>query len=581
MRITALLLCVAHMLCANICQKPIVVIIPSYNNIGWYEGNLASVCFQDYDNYRIIYIDDASTDGTADAVQAYIDNYDLADRVTLIRNTTNRGALANIYYAVHSCADHEIIVLLDGDDRLKHTRVLQRVNQAYADDVWLTYGQFERHPQGDIGYCTDIPADIITRNSFRTYTWVTSHLRTFYAKLFKQINKKDLILDNEFMRVTWDRAIMLPMLEMAGERIRCIPEVLYIYNEANPLNDFKLYLKKQLFYERIIHSMSAYARLTNLFEDSTTMSTNSHPAWVYHDFDKAMRLQEFPCALAVTKHIVTIDGRVLYTFFKDLYERNNFTALAKRSILLEPKIPKIIHQIWLGGPLPEAFEQLCASWKQYHNNRGWLYKLWTDEDVAKLTLYNQSFFDATDNPGVKSDLLKWELIYSFGGFYLDVDYEACKALDIQWRTTSPTGLQLEYSLLCYDFVTALQPLDGQFVQLGAALFGARPQHPILAHCIATIKDDWHHQGAPKKSGPVHFTKSFFATAGQDNNLDIALPAFYMYPLGCTQHELLYEQWLQQGAYAVHHWAKSWMPATFRLRRFKSLANDAVTESWND
>jgi glycosyltransferase involved in cell wall biosynthesis len=251
--------------CAQIAQKSMVIIIPSYNNIAWYEGNLNSACFQEYDNYRIIYIDDASTDGTGDAVQAYIEQHQLADRVTFIRNTTNKGALANIYYAVLSCNNTDIIVLLDGDDRLMHNRVLQIVNEAYADEVWLTYGQFQGDPDGVMGCCAPMPAHVIASNSFRRHAWVTSHLRTFYAKLFKNIKAEDMIADNEFMRVAWDLAFMIPMLEMAGERIRFIPDVLYLYNKRNPISDFRINLVKQEQYERMIRSKPMYTRIDHLF----------------------------------------------------------------------------------------------------------------------------------------------------------------------------------------------------------------------------------------------------------------------------------------------------------------------------
>src|SRR5437868_2077214 len=42
-------------------QKPIVVIIPSYNNVQWCVKNIESVLTQNYSNYRVIYIDDCST----------------------------------------------------------------------------------------------------------------------------------------------------------------------------------------------------------------------------------------------------------------------------------------------------------------------------------------------------------------------------------------------------------------------------------------------------------------------------------------------------------------------------------------
>src|SRR4029077_19930708 len=108
----------------------------------------------------------------------------------------------------------------------------------------------------------------------------------------------------------------------------------------------------------------------------------------------------------------------------------------------------------------------------------------------------------------------WEIVYRYGGVYIDVDFECLKPLDIFHHM--------------YDFYTGIQPLDTHFLQLGAALFGAVPGHPILKHCIETIKDDWKRKGAPTKTGPVHYSKSFFATAGKSGLLDVALPSFYFY-----------------------------------------------------
>jgi len=287
--------------------------------------------------------------------------------------------------------------------------------------------------------------------------------------------------------------------------------------------------------------------------------------WPYITFDTAMQKNNFSNIhnlYAVTEKIMSVDGLHLYKFFEELYERN--CTIAAHTDL---QIPKIIHQIWLGSPLPEEFEVLQQSWIEYHLDRGWVYKLWTDEDVAQLQLYNQEFYDATDNYGVKSDILRWELLYHFGGVYVDMDYECLHALD-----------ELHYT---YDFYTALQPLDTSFIQLGAALVGSRTGHPILKHCIETIKDDWHHKGAPKKTGPVHFTKSFYACAGQDGNKDIAFPAFYFYPLGCQQATYNKADWIQKGAFAVHWWAKSWMPKQYRPALSRNIDNDLSAKSWND
>ena len=169
--------------------------------------------------------------------------------------------------------------------------------------------------------------------------------------------------------------------------------------------------------------------------------------------------------------------------------------------------------------------------------------------METFNLYNQEYYDASDSVGVKSDLLKWEVVYRYGGVYVDVDFECLQQLDL-----------LHYT---YDFYTGIQPLDTDLVQLGAALFAARPKHPILRHCIETVKDDWHKKGTTIKTGPIHFTRSFYATAGKKGSYDIALPASYCYPLGCTETTLTRSEWVEQGAYAIHHWAKSWMPKKYR------------------
>jgi mannosyltransferase OCH1-like enzyme len=230
-------------------------------------------------------------------------------------------------------------------------------------------------------------------------------------------------------------------------------------------------------------------------------------------------------------------------------------------------IPKIIHQIWLGGEVPEEFKALMQGWIDRYVPRGWEYRLWTDADIESFGLYNKAFYDQTTNYGVKSDILKWEIIHRLGGVYIDVDFEPLQLLDVLHHT--------------YDFYVGIQPLDTQFLQLGAALFAATPGHPILRHCIETIKDDWHHHGAPTKTGPVHFTKSFFKMAGKDGRRDIAFPASYMYPLGCQEKTLDYETWIHNGAYAIHHWAKSWMPKNYRPAKFRTINNDDSSKSWND
>lgn len=225
-------------------QKPIVVIIPSYKNERWVEKNLKSVFNQKYDNYRVIYVNDCSPDATGAMAEKIIDECSSSGRTRLINNSTRVGAMENLYHAIHLCKDNEIVVVLDGDDWFAHDYVLAYINCIYANkDIWLTYGQFQEYPSTYIGhlYSMPFPKSVVENNSFRLYRSLPiSHLRTFYAWLFKEIKCEDLMKDGKFYSMSSDKAMMAPMIEMAGTHWTCINEILYIYNNSNPINDHRV-----------------------------------------------------------------------------------------------------------------------------------------------------------------------------------------------------------------------------------------------------------------------------------------------------------------------------------------------------
>ncbi len=248
-------------------ERPIVVVIPSYNNKDLYKINLDSVALQNYRNFRVIYIDDCSTDGTGDLVWEYIRENQLEERFTLLQNKQNQGGLANYYMAAWMCEPSDIIVNLDGDDWLAHEEVLQTLNEVYSDpDVWMTYGQYVSYPEGYEGHCEALPDEVIQANGYRQYPWVTSHLRSYYAGLFQKIKVEDLLYGGQFYPVAWDLAMMLPMLEMSGWHSRFIPHVLYVYNEDSPLNDFLLRREFQLHCACVILGKQCYEPIENLFD---------------------------------------------------------------------------------------------------------------------------------------------------------------------------------------------------------------------------------------------------------------------------------------------------------------------------
>ena len=234
---------------------PFVILIIGKNNGAYLEKNLGSVFLQCYDNFRVIYIDDASDDGSESLAANLIENSCLRKKTQFVRCEQARGVLRNIVDSVKECGNEEIVVVLNGEDCLAHEWVLQRLNQYYADpDLWIAYSQ-----------CIEYPSYKIS--SFRQYmqNGRTSpvqfpRFQTFYAKLFKQIDDADLRYQGEYIQGAAEIGYMLPMLEMAEDHCQCLSDVLYVVNSQGS----ELDREYRAFFEKYIRSLQPYQRIISL-----------------------------------------------------------------------------------------------------------------------------------------------------------------------------------------------------------------------------------------------------------------------------------------------------------------------------
>ncbi len=245
-----------------------VMIVPSYNNEKWCIQNIRSCVNQKYPHWILFYINDCSTDNTGRIVEKYIRDRNLQDKCHIIHNHERKGALRNLYEIIRKCKSTDVIVTIDGDDMLSHDQVLDTVSKAYATGTtWITYGNYMKYPSYEPGRCKDLPKKIQEKRKFRSYKWITSHLRTFYAGLFHKIDKEDLKWNGKFYPTTWDLAMMFPMLEMASQgHITYINQILYLYNTQNPISDNKAHRELQQMLDNQIRSKNKYKPLDKLFK---------------------------------------------------------------------------------------------------------------------------------------------------------------------------------------------------------------------------------------------------------------------------------------------------------------------------
>ena len=244
-------------------NKHFTIVIPSYNNANYYKKNLDSIFSQDYKNFNVVYIDDSSTDKTYELVKTYLEQHNVLDNVTLIHNSQNQKALYNLYHAIHSLKNDTIVVIVDGDDWLPSNDVLSYLNATYQNPkVWLTYGEYQEFPNDMPGISAPVKRSILKKAKARSIPWKFSHLRTFYAGLFKEIKLEDLMYKGTFFDVGYDMAIMYPMIEMARVHTYYTPKISYIYNHDSPLNDDKVRQDHQLNIAKVIRAQNIYPKLS-------------------------------------------------------------------------------------------------------------------------------------------------------------------------------------------------------------------------------------------------------------------------------------------------------------------------------
>ena len=242
------------------------IIIPLYNAEQWLARCLKTARAQNYDNYRVIIVNDCSTDNSKSAIENQIEGN---EKFTLISTPQNGGSLSSIKFGIDFADPHDedVIVLLDGDDWLARPDVLTILNNVYNNnDCLMTYGSYAEYPANIKGkFSRQLPKNIIKEKLFREHIWVTSHLKTFKYKLWKNIKQEDMLDNNgRIYAMAGDLCLMFPMLEMAEERSLFIEDILYVRNGANAINEHYVNRDLQEDLERIIRKKSVYPRLEEI-----------------------------------------------------------------------------------------------------------------------------------------------------------------------------------------------------------------------------------------------------------------------------------------------------------------------------
>jgi mannosyltransferase OCH1-like enzyme len=228
-----------------------------------------------------------------------------------------------------------------------------------------------------------------------------------------------------------------------------------------------------------------------------------------------------------------------WNLLKDRYNHH------KKITPKEQKIPKIIHQIWIGNELPEQEKKLTTQIKE-NLDPSWQYYFWTQNDLHRLSNFkNYKLFNETPNNGQKSDLLRYAILNEYGGIYLDTDFIPVKPFD---------------DLLYLDFFCGISFDTVPNVFNG--LIGSSQNNPLIKDLLELDKPLQYSDAMSlmDSTGPFFLTRKLF------NNLElmqdlIAFPNSFFYPFpNFLKFRTLgnnYLEYVKPETYCIHLWSSRW------------------------
>ena len=221
------------------------------------------------------------------------------------------------------------------------------------------------------------------------------------------------------------------------------------------------------------------------------------------------------------------------------------------------EIPKMIHQTWKGTDLPPDLRSFRDTWQRNHPE--WTCYLWTDRDNRQFLEQNYPWFlpiyEAYPEPIMRSDAVRYFLLYHFGGLYVDLDFECLSPLD-----TVLKGKSLVLGQEPAEHVSSEASRIRGFNRIvGNAIMASVRGHPFWKHVFENMIAYHKAAGTLDATGPFLLTRAV-ESYPYPEQICLKDPQVF-YPIHNKQ---IWEDLPAQEredktrrAFAVHHWHGIW------------------------
>lgn len=155
-------------------------------------------------------------------------------------------------------------------------------------------------------------------------------------------------------------------------------------------------------------------------------------------------------------------------------------------------IPKIIHYTWFSkDPYPAIVEQCIASWHKFLPD--YQFVLWDAEKIKEISSVWVDECLSEKKYAFAADYVRLYAVYTYGGIYLDTDFEVYQSFDSLLDPRCFIGRESVPYVLLERQVN---------VFLTSHCFGAEARHPFIKRCM-DYYNGRHFVGCKDKSIPKH------------------------------------------------------------------------------
>ena len=193
-----------------------VIIYPAYNAEKTIKKFLFSILQQTYKNYRVIFIDNGSSDKTYEIGKNFSSSYP-SFPISFKRFEKRKEILERIYEEVSLLSDKEIVLFFDSNSFFASKESLKKINSYFSSsDLWLIYGD-------PLIYSSNL-----CKNGKR---WHPCRYKAFYPSIFQHIPLEDFFFHKNFFEEEFDASYMFPLLDLSKNHTAFLNNIVLSFKE--------------------------------------------------------------------------------------------------------------------------------------------------------------------------------------------------------------------------------------------------------------------------------------------------------------------------------------------------------------